>query len=646
MPRAAKRDAHVELCAQSPFPPTMDGCSRDNPALIGAGPLLRFGRLATIGYIVLALTLVVFFSSFMWFRGQRDEVLALGPALLLAAAGVGILLSTLLVPATKGRVQKAPFYPFLILGSGLLLVLQLHVVKGALFYTDWDASVLVAAAVDGIGAHSDYFSQYPNQLFLLNVFRALARLFTDMSYERVYLVLVVGGCACITVATACMAIIARRLAGGRCGAVAFLLAALLVGLSPWMLVPYSDSYGTLCPALALLVYVLATKRTSRMFGVALCSVIGYFIKPTSIFILVAALIAEIVCALEKSGRRDNDVVCRAGQIAASLVAALAGTFLAVAVSFAAVSPFQARLDQTKSLSLSHYLMIGANYESNGRWTEDDYAFSTSYEDPGERSAANIAKWKERISKLGPIGVARLFLRKTLNNYLDGTFWWEGEGLFYREVVGDNQALKDFFNVGYEKNWIAGSSENQTPFFSIAQVVWFVTLLGCIGGIFRRRPTNAECVAYASIFALSMFLVVFECRARYLFLYAPYFTLLAALGWKAMGERMMKAGPRRGVPWHAPASGRHFAHRQDEPCRYAAKRINIKGARTYREARWATRSPHLLDCHPNLLRNARTPRSVPSNQSKWRHCVNCRRSQRPTPTPSIVLGDSRGVGELT
>ena len=354
----------------------------------------------------------------------------------------------------------------MILGSGLLLVLQLHVVKGALFYTDWDASVLVAAAVDGIGAHSDYFSQYPNQLFLLNVFRALARLFTDMSYERVYLVLVVGGCACITVATACMAIIARRLAGGRCGAVAFLLAALLVGLSPWMLVPYSDSYGTLCPALALLVYVLATKRTSRMFGVALCSVIGYFIKPTSIFILVAALIAEIVCALEKSGRRDNDVVCRAGQIAASLVAALAGTFLAVAVSFAAVSPFQARLDQTKSLSLSHYLMIGANYESNGRWTEDDYAFSTSYEDPGERSAANIAKWKERISKLGPIGVARLFLARHSTTISTERFGGRARGCSIVRWLGTTKHSKTFLTLGMKKTGLPGVPKTKPHSFRL------------------------------------------------------------------------------------------------------------------------------------------------------------------------------------
>ena len=510
------------------------GSSLANPALMPAGPLLRFGRLVTAGYIALALILVVFFSSFMWFRGQREEVLALGPVLLAVATCVGALISLLFaVGRAKGGRSRA-FWAFLVSGTALLFILQLVIVDGALFYTDWDASILVAATMDGIAPHADYFSQYPNQLFLLCVFSAIVRLLTDMSYEQVYLALVIGGCACMTAATACVAVIARKLRGDLAGIVAFVLTALLVGLSPWMLVPYSDSYGVLCPAAALLLYVVAPKRIPRMLGVAFFGTIGYLIKPTSIFILVAVLVVEVAHALRKGKLGAS---ARFRPLAAAFAASAIGAAFALALNAAAITPYQGQLDQDRSLSLAHYLMIGLNYESNGRWTEEDYAYSSSFDDPSERSAANIECWEERLNDLGPIGVAKLFLRKTLNNYLDGTFWWEGEGLFYREVVGDNQALKDFFNIGYEKNWIAGSSQNGTPYFAMAQLVWFVTLLGCIVGILNRKPSNAECVAYASIFAVSMFLVVFECRARYLFLYAPYFTMLATMGWSALGGRL-------------------------------------------------------------------------------------------------------------
>lgn len=499
---------------------------------MSAGPLLRFGRVVTVGYIALALILVVFFGSFMWFRGQREEVLALGPVLLAVATCVSVLISLLFAVGRAKEGLSWAFWAFLVSGTALLFILQLVIVDGALFYTDWDASILVSATIDGIAPHADYFSQYPNQLFLLRVFSAIAHLLTDMSYGQVYLALVIGGCVCMTAATFCVAVIARKLRGDLAGIVAFVLAALLVGFSPWMLVPYSDSYGVLCPAIALLLYVVAPKRIPRMLGVAFFGAIGYLIKPTSIFILVAVLVVEVAHALRR-GRLGASAWFR--PLAVAFAASAIGAAFAFALNAAAITPYQGQLDQDRSLSLTHYLMIGSNYKSNGRWTEEDYAYSSSFDDPSERSAANIERWEERLSDLGPIGVAKLFLRKTLNNYLDGTFWWEGEGLFYREVVGENQALKDFFNIGYEKNWIAGSSQNGTPYFAMAQLVWFVTLLGCIVGILNRKPSNAECVAYASIFAVSMFLVVFECRARYLFLYAPYFTLLATMGWSAVGE---------------------------------------------------------------------------------------------------------------
>lgn len=524
----------------------------DNPALLPAGPLLCFGRFITISYIALALVLVVFFSSFMWFRGQREEVLALGPALLALSAAVGAALSCAGAALHGKRPHPHLFWVFLAVGSAALLAIQLFIVRGGLFYTDWDASILVTATVEGVGPHADYFSQYPNQLFLLGVFSAIAHLFTDMAYGNVYLALVVGGCICLAIATACIALVAHKIAGDRAGIAAFLLTAALVGLSPWMLVPYSDSYGILCPALGLATYTLVARRAPRMAGVSFFGIIGYFIKPTSIFILVAVVVVEVTRIFVKRGKETKGPARRVKPFAISVASVALGALLAFALNAAAASPYQSHLDQRRSLGLAHYLMIGSNYESNGRWTEEDYALSSSIDEPQERAAKNIEIWQERLTTLGPAGAVKLFLRKTLNNYLDGTFWWEGEGLFYREVVGESAAIKDFFNIGYEKNWIAGSTQNPTPYFTIAQAVWFATLLGCIAGALRRRPTNAECAAYASIFAVSIFLVVFECRARYLFLYAPYFTLLAVLGWQELGRRLVSAAKGRRC-----ANGRHF-----------------------------------------------------------------------------------------
>lgn len=505
--------------------------------------LLRLGRWLSIAYIAFALFTVVALSPYIWFRGRREDVLAAGPAILAVAllAGLAIVVAALATRRAP-RLDRA-FWPAVAAGCALLLAGQAAIVEGAWFLTDWDAQGVVSGAFYGTSWDSVYFSTYPNQTFLMGVFSLIGRAVGASSYESLYRACVLGGCVCLAVSCACMAAVARRVAGPRTGLLAFALCVLLVGLSPWMLVPYSDAYGTLCPALALLAYAHIGRRPLRLGAVLLLSLVGYFVKPTSVFIGAAVVVIELV-GLVRSSRRASAAGAHAARPSGrAVLIGWAGCAAAVAMAVAAAGALDAAvtapygdLDETKAFSMAHYLMMGANEETNARWSQQDYDYSAGIADPEERTRADLALWRERVEALSPVGVLRLAVKKTFNNYLDGSFWWEGEGSFYLEVKGGNEAIRDFYNVGHEKNWTAGSSENPTPYFFIAQGVWFLVLLGCVAGALGRRPSNAEAAAYVSVLAVSAFLVVFECRARYLFLYAPYFCLLAALGWRAAAHR--------------------------------------------------------------------------------------------------------------
>lgn len=298
-----------------------------------------------------------------------------------------------------------------------------------------------------------------------------------------------------------------------------------------MLVPYSDTYGMVAPITSLLIFVYVRNRPLRLAGSTFLSVLGYFIKPTSILVLCAILLAEVCSLPEKKGRDDAERggATLARRAATSVLAIAFAAFAAMGIDAALTSHYD--VDKSRSLSLEHYLMLGANRESNGRWTAEDFELSASIEEPGSRKQKDVEKWMSRIEDMGASGVVKLAAKKTLNNYLDGTFWWESEGKFYIEVMGGNDEIRDFYNIGHEKNSIAGSSENATPFFVIAQGVWIFVLVGNSLGALNRRPSNSVAVAYLVILAVSLFLVVFECRARYLFLFAPFFTLVGTLGWQ-------------------------------------------------------------------------------------------------------------------
>ena len=510
--------------------------NRNNIATLSAGRILRIGKDFSCAFIAFALILVVFFYSFTWFRGMRQDVLAAGPLLFLLCLPAGLLLGLASSSKHMCRLVKAieSKYAFFLLGFGtLLFIAQLAIANGSWFLTDWDAEALVHGAVYGIQDNFDYFSTYPNQLLLTSLFEVVSRFTSGATYESVYFELVIGSCLCLSFSVVIITFVARKLGGTKVSLLTLFLSTALFGLSPWMLVPYSDTYGMIAPVTSLFVFAYVRNRPLRLAGVTFFSILGYFIKPTSIFVLCSVLLVE-ACSLFKKAARCRTKGSRISlirQATASLLAIAIAAFAAMGINTALTSHYD--VDKNRSFSLEHYLMLGANSESNGRWTAEDFELSASIEDPTIRKQRDVSEWINRIEDMGVGGIVKLAAKKTLNNYLDGTFWWEGEGKFYIEVVGDNKTVRDFYNIGHEKNWIAGSAENETPFFIIEQGIWIFVLVGSCLGALNRNPNNGITVAYLTILAISLFLMVFECRARYLFLFAPFFTLIGAQGWQTV-----------------------------------------------------------------------------------------------------------------
>ncbi len=552
--------------------------------------VVRAFRHVSIAYVLFALLAVLFVAPFVWFRGMRTQVIDADPFLILVALGIGAALVALALrfpshaecsPASRRRFRLMAAA----VGVGLFVV-QIALLSGGFFITDWDAYQLALTAFDPSTIATDaganeYYSRNGNQVFLMSVFAGIsqiAKMLGQTTFAASYFAMAAVGCACIAVSTVLVSCLVERIGGARAGALALVLAVLLCGLSPWLFVPYSDSYGIVCPTIVLFSYVCVRRRAPRAALIGFFSVLGYLVKPTAIFVCAAILFVEALAAFsyrradrrksaygkDRRGKsislRDEGAVSCAAQGEDSCARAMSAScgdrrcdgcgdvrgfilctalpfVVAAAVAFAlsavATVPYKAQVDPSKGFSMTHFLMMGANEESNGRWTPDEYALSASIDDPQKRSAANIEVWKNRIAEMGPSGVAALAVKKTVNTYLDGSFWWEGEGAFYQEVLGESALVKDFYNIGYAKNWETSGADNPTPYFHLAQIVWLFVLVGCVLSWFVRRPTNAECVIACTLLALSAFLVIFECRARYLFLYTPFFVALASLGWQGV-----------------------------------------------------------------------------------------------------------------
>ena len=469
---------------------------------------------------------------------------AIGIAVAATVFVVAFLMRGRFANVRKLLAKESTFALLISLCTIVLLFVQCFIVRSTWFETDWDVRIM--ARVDAPDTLFPYLSQYPNQAFLYGLFRIVAKMGLLLGLQSSYLSLVLGGCVCVTLAVWFSSQAARSIFGYVAGYLTFAVSFCFVGLSPWILVPYSDSYGILCPSIILFCYCCLGNRRAKWALIAFFSFLGYSIKPTAIFILFALLFVELCLAVIRGDavRRRLRAVCDA------VLGALLPFALGFALAFGAIAAVKSLgpdLDPEKAYSMTHFLMMGANTQTKGVYYEDDVIASQLCPDRASRQAMNIQEWESRIAEMGPLGLAKLSFEKTLCNFADGTLAWAWEGSFWVTLHGDGGYFSDYYGIGFFSSSDDGTA-NAKLFQGLSQITWLLLLCGMALGFLRKKAERGELAAYLALAALAIFLMVFECRARYLYLYAPFFIMLGIAGWIGLYRRAETAARSGGGPY--------------------------------------------------------------------------------------------------
>lgn len=445
------------------------------------------------------------------------------------------------------------FKRVVLIGTIVLIAFQFFIIAGARFIAGWDVWFITNI---GDTTQIEYFSRYPNQLFLYGAFTGIAHFLQSFGISNYYLGLICLSSLSVAACVPMTAYIAKRMAGYAVGYGAFVLSAIMCGISPWIMVPYSDTFGMFFTVFILWCYVCLGKQvqnqdeqTSALAGVhvdaridartccrwflmGLAVVIGYAIKPTVIFVFVAIVVIELIqwfASFAPHGSRGSQSLKDPYDLrktATAIVACAFGIVLAFALT-SIVKNSTYDVNENAAFSATHFLMMGANPVSGGVWSVSDVELSDAANTPEERSRANLAEFKNRVMAMDLSQANMFLLKKLLTNFADGTFAWEIEGDFYTQIIGTNEAVLNFYGISSD-----ASLDNNT-FAPLSQVLWLFVLVGCILIVLGRRPLKAETVIALTLLMLSAFLMLFEARARYLFLYLPFFIILGTIGWNRL-----------------------------------------------------------------------------------------------------------------
>ena len=386
--------------------------------------------------------------------------------------------------------------------AAILAVVQFYIIKDYYLYTGWDA-IRIWEAVEG-NANAKYFSMYPNNLFLVWLYRTIIKIATGIGFWEGYsfLILIAFQCIVCQFSGVILYLSAKELSGETAAVTVYVLYELIVGLSPWISVPYSDATALVFP---ITIFFLATRKSDiKWLAIGLLSYFAYSVKPQAVIICIAAVIIML--------RKPKNILIFVAGFAVSV-------FLAnVCIS----SLDDINVDSEKSVSVAHYLMMGMNERTEGKYAEEDAVLASGFPTYKERAEAELGIAFERIHKMGFIGTLKQMLVKTKNAFTDGTFWWHKEGHFVFAYMPEHGKFfrNLYYPVGkYYKIW--EGTEN---------VLWLTSVFTAVISIFnlKKKDKHINTLLLGAL-GIIAFNALFEERSRYIFCNIPIILLMTSMG---------------------------------------------------------------------------------------------------------------------
>ena len=285
-------------------------------------------------------------------------------------------------------------------------------------------------------------------------------------------------------------------------------------------VPYTDIFAIVFPVLALYLYVSDLRTLPKWFLISLTLFFGASIKPTVLIFMIALVLANALRLL-LAARPFKQVAGRAGAV---LLAILLGAAPGLVWQNLSTAYLAGSASPQGQLSETHYLMLGMNGDTFGGHSPDDVTFSTSFATLAERRNANLERAWQRVSGRSLAENVAFFATKAYKAFSDGMFAANSSFLVL-EVSPRTDALSTFLRSLMYRN-----GQLHPWLVTLEQGVWLIVLSMGIFALFgRARRQHIAALLGLTLLGAGLYLLLIEVWPRYIYIYSPFFLVLAALG---------------------------------------------------------------------------------------------------------------------
>ena len=426
---------------------------------------------------------------------------------------------------------------------GLIVLGLVLIVQGLVIYyvqqpQSWDVSgTVIAAGSDALAQqYREYYSFYPNNLFLMSVmrvFRLLSgiSLHSEASYWVFFQVLNVIG---LDLSAIILFVACRRAFGRQVNLIASAFYVVLMLLSPYIQVPYSDTFVLLPICLVFLLGTYFTKNRKWWLQCLLAALIGLLlpiimaIKPSA----VVFVIAWGIVVLLRLHRVDAKKLALSGAVLIACVAGIGLGHLTTEGMISHYSPIKIQSD--RALPWQHW--VGMGMIGTGAYNTNDVLQIEKYKTTEEMKKYAIKVIKKRINDYSFRNYVKFIVVKQQRNMSDGDFAWGVEGRYMPPFKATTSHVQGVIRSIYSFN-----ASHQADRALVVQLVWITLLIGLIvQGLTCSDIRDETLILKIAIAGGCLFLLLFEGgRSRYIIQFLPELVIVAATGWHRLALRKTK-----------------------------------------------------------------------------------------------------------
>lgn len=529
---------------------------------LGVGSLRRLvAGLCGGGLLVVALVGLLAPRN-TWFVFDRPLVLATFLGVTVACLAFSAHRST---PADRFVRQ----HPIAVVAAGTAVTTVLAAVSAtaSLVRVGWDAGVVIQAAEVLVARREldphtlDYFARFPNNVALLSLEMTIIRAGSALGMSHTTS-LIAGQVLMYAVVAWCLGCVPHVLGHpSRILPVQF-VTLILLGLSPHLAAPYSDVPAAACVAVAVLgsarVAMARTIRCDHVLtrqtawtAVSLVALaIGSALKPFVVVFLVAIACVATWCAVRCVARRKWAWVWRGGLTGVVSLGLVGATLVGVGyISERHTSLAREELADIRAPFPVELWLASGTFDSEepspvrryGAYNQELVDLAASLDDPNARQDALRDRVTQHLGSRDLAGNLSFFARKVAWVWGDGTFWAFGEGTDSQQSTPHTR-----------QPWVAlsevavATGNHYLTRASVIQGIWLAfLLLGSLALLASSRPqTTPTSPALAalvttwtlSIGGLTVYLMFFEARPRYLVAMLPLVVALVSAVWPPTAHR--------------------------------------------------------------------------------------------------------------